>query len=47
MSANPFINNTVVVTSKRSNRVLTPDSDDEEMGFTGLGVVGHHRFPGL
>ncbi|XP_022686476.1 probable cationic amino acid transporter [Varroa jacobsoni] len=47
MSANPFINNTVVVTSKRSNRVLTPDSDDEEMGFTGLGVVGHHRFPGV
>ncbi|OQR72534.1 putative cationic amino acid transporter-like [Tropilaelaps mercedesae] len=47
MSANPFINNTVVVTSKRSNRVLSPESDDEEMGFTGLGVVGHHRFPGV
>ena len=42
MNANPFINNTIV-TMKRSNRVMSPDSDDED-GFTGMGMG--HRFPG-
>ncbi|XP_028967727.1 probable cationic amino acid transporter [Galendromus occidentalis] len=43
MNANPFINNTIV-TMKRSNRVMSPDSDDED-GFTGMGMG--HRFPGV
>lgn len=43
MTANPFINNTIV-TAKRSNRVMTPDSDDDD-SFAGMGMG--HRFPGV